>query len=133
MKSSVAKCHSISSARYLGVKITDGLKWGQHINEITSQTTKTLCFLRRNLTFTSKETKAAAYKAKLVHHNEYAAPVWMLCHQVYINRIEKVQRTAASSTCKCWCNQNHIGKTPVARSAEKKTTGFSVCILQQSC
>ena len=65
MKFNVAKCHSmrvtkhpphkqivhgyllhnkvlenVSSAKYLGVQITDDLNWGQHINEITSKATK---------------------------------------------------------------------------------------------
>ena len=35
---------SVSSAKYLGVKITDDLEWGQHINEIMSRATKTLGF-----------------------------------------------------------------------------------------
>ena len=86
---------NVSSAKYLGVKITDDLEWGQHINEITSKATKTLGFLRRNLTFAPKETKAAAYKTLVRPKLEYAAPVWMPYHQVDINRIEKVQRTAA--------------------------------------
>ena len=76
MKFNVAKCHSmrvtrhprpkqiiygytlhnqvlenVSSAKYLGVKITDDLEWSQHINEITRKATETLGFLRRNLTF----------------------------------------------------------------------------------
>ena len=135
MKFNVAKCHSmrvtrhpppkqivygytlhnqvlenVSSAKYLGVKITDDLEWGQHINEITSKATKTLGFLRRNLTFAPKETKAAAYKTLVRPKLEYAAPVWMPYHQVDINRIEKVQRTAARWTCRRWRNQSHVGE-----------------------
>ena len=107
MKFNVAKCHSmrvtrhpppkqivygytlhnqvlenVSSAKYLGVKITDDLEWGQHINGITNKATKTLGFLRRNLTFAPKETKAAAYKTLVRPKLEYAAPVWMPYHQV---------------------------------------------------
>ena len=33
---------NVSSAKYLGVQITDDLEWGQHINEITSKATETL-------------------------------------------------------------------------------------------
>ena len=42
---------NISSAKYLGIKITDDLECGQHINEITSKATKTLGFLRKELDF----------------------------------------------------------------------------------
>ena len=114
MKFNVAKCHSVRvtkhlphkqivhgyllhnqvlenvpSAKYLGVQITDDLDWGQHINEITSKATKTLGFLRRNMAFASRETKAAADKTLIRPKLEYAAPVWMPHHQKEIDRIEK--------------------------------------------
>ena len=101
---------NVSSAIYLGVKITDDLEWGQHINEITSKATKTLGFLCRNLTFASKETKAATYKTLVRPKLEYAPSVWMPYHQVDINRTEKVQRPAARWTCRQWGNQSHVGE-----------------------
>ena len=77
MKFNVAKCHSmrvtrrhqhhkhilfdyslhnqtlenIQSAKYLGITISDNMDWGQHIYEISSKATKTLCFLHRNFAF----------------------------------------------------------------------------------
>ena len=80
---------NVSSAKYLGVQITNDLDWGQHINEITSKATKTLGFLRRNMAFAQRETKAAAYKTLIRPKLEYAAPVWMPHHQKEIDRIEK--------------------------------------------
>ena len=101
---------NVNSAKYLGVKIADDLEWGQHINEITSKATKTLGFLRRNLTFAPRETRDAAYKTLVRPKLEYAAPVWMPHHQIDIDRIEKVQRTAARWTCRRWRNQSHVGE-----------------------
>ena len=57
---------NVSSAKYLGITVTDDLDWGQHINNVTSKATKTLGFLRRNLTLAPKETKVAAYKALFI-------------------------------------------------------------------
>ena len=77
MKCNVAECHSVtkhplakqiihdysqhnqvlenvSSANYLGINGTDD--WGQHITNVTNKATKSLGFLRRNLTLTPKET-----------------------------------------------------------------------------
>ena len=87
MKFNVAECHSmkvtwhqhhkhilfdyslhnqtlenVQSAKYLGITISDNMYWGQHISEITSKATKTLCFLHRNLAFAPKSTKKVAYK-----------------------------------------------------------------------
>ena len=101
---------NVSSAKYLAVKTADDLDRGQQINGITSKATKTLCFLRRNLTFASKETKAAAYKTLVRPKLEYTAPVWMPYHQVDISKIEKGQRTAACWTCRRWRNQSHVGE-----------------------
>ena len=120
MKFNVAKCHSmrvtkhplpkqivydyslhnqglenVPSIKYFGIPITDDLDWGQHINNVTSKATKTLGFLRRNLTLAPKETKVAAYQALVRSQLEYAAPIWNLQHQTEINRIEELQRTAA--------------------------------------
>ena len=119
MKFNVAKCHSmrvtkhplpkqiihdyslhnqvlenVPSVKYLGITITDELDWGQHINNVTSKATKTLGFLRRNLTLAPKETKVAAYQTLVCPQLEYAAPIWNPHHQTEINRIEKVQRSA---------------------------------------
>ena len=64
-----------------------------------AEATKTLGFLRRN-----KETKLSAYKALVRPQLKYAAPIWNPHHQTDINRIEKVQRTAACWTCRRWRN-----------------------------
>ena len=103
MKFNVAKCHSmrmtrhlpgkqiqfnyslhqqileeVQSAKYLCITINDSQDWGQHISEITSKATRTLGFLRCNLTFVPRETKAAAYKTLIRPQLEYAAPIWHL-------------------------------------------------------
>ena len=133
MKFNVAKCHSmrvtkhptpkqiihdcplhnqvlenVSSAKYLGITVTDDLDWGQHINNVTSKATKTLGFLRRNLTLAPKETKVAAYKALVRPQLDYAAPIWNPHHQTEINRIQNAQRTVARWACRRWLNQSHV-------------------------
>ena len=76
MQLNVAKCHSMrvtrhyshkhilhdytlhqrSVRKYLGITITENLDWGQHISDISSEATKTLGFLRRNLAITPRST-----------------------------------------------------------------------------
>ena len=87
MKFNVVKCHSmrmirhqyhkqvlfdysllnqtlenVQSVKYLGITISDDIDCGQHISEISSKATKTLCFLRRSLAFAPRSTKEVAYK-----------------------------------------------------------------------
>ena len=56
-------------------------------------------FLCRNLTLAPKETKVAAYQTLVNPH-----------HQTEVDRIEKVQRTAARQACRRWCNQSHVAE-----------------------
>ena len=99
---------NVSSAKYLGITVTDYFDWGQHMNNVTSIATKTLGFLGRNLTLAPKETKVTAYKALVWPQLEYAVPIWNPHHQTEINRIENVQRTAVRWACRRWRNQSHV-------------------------
>ena len=134
MKFNVAKCHSmrvtrhlpgkqiqfnyslhqqileeVQSAKYLGITMNGSLDWGQHISEITPKATRTLGFLRRNLTFAPRETKAAAYKTLIRPQLEYAVPIWHPYVKTQAQQVERVQRTAARWTCRRWRNASSVG------------------------
>ena len=113
---------NVPSAKYLGITITDVLDWGQHINNVTGKATRTLGFLRRNLTLAPKVTKVVAYQALVRPQLEYAAPIWNPHHQTEIDRIEKVQRIAALWACRRWHNQSHVGKMLEGRTARTPGT-----------
>jgi len=51
---------------YLGLLISDNLKWSSHINKITNRATSTLGFLRRNLKQCSKTLKETAYTSLVI-------------------------------------------------------------------
>jgi hypothetical protein len=51
---------AVTSARYLGVTITDKVNWSQHINSITNKANRTLGFLCRNLKISSISIKEQA-------------------------------------------------------------------------
>ena len=89
--------------------VSDDLDWGQLINNVASKATKTLGFIRRNLTMAPKEIKVVAYKALVRPQLEYTIPIWNPPSQTEINRIEKVHRTAARWACRRWRNQSHVG------------------------
>ena len=134
MKFNVAKCHSVrvkrhsplkqikysyillnqtleqvTSAKYLGITITDKLDWGQHVSEVSTKATQTLSFLCQNLALAPRETKDMAYKT-LVHLKlEYPSPVWNPYIKSQVNQLEKVQRTTARWTCRRWQNTSHVG------------------------
>ena len=130
MKFNVAKCHSmrvtrhlpgkqiqfnyslhqqilkeVQSAKFLGITIKDSLDWGQHISKITLKATRTLGFLRRNLTFA----KASAYKILIRPQLEYAAPIWHPYVKTQAQQVERVKRTAARWTCNRWRDASGVG------------------------
>ena len=56
---------NVESIKYLGVTITNDLKWNTHISNVCTKANRTLGFLRRNLCSCPPDVKEAAYKAGL--------------------------------------------------------------------
>ena len=102
------KVGTFSSAKYLGITITDDLDWAQHISEISFKATKKLGFLRRKLELAPRHTKEVAYKTLFRPKLEYAVPIWHLYHYTQIGQVEKVQMTAARWTCRRWRNTSGV-------------------------
>ena len=90
--------HTLSithEAKYLGVTITEDIKWEPHINNIVNKANKTLGFLRRNLRVKSQQIKQQAYLSLVRPSLEFASPVWDPFTAKDINKLESVQRRAA--------------------------------------
>ena len=76
--------------QYLGLAIHQSLSWSDHIHNITSKASRSLNFIRHNLSNCSKEVKESAYLTLVRPCLEYAACVWDP-YQLYLkNEIEKV-------------------------------------------
>ena len=86
---------TMSSARYLGVDISNDLSWKTHINLITSNANRSLGFLKRNIRANHPQLKAMAYKALVHPQLEYASCVWDPFTAIAMKQIEIVQRRAA--------------------------------------
>ena len=84
-----------TSARYLGVDISDNLNWSDHINRVTSKASSSLGFIRRNIPTRHQQLRSAAYKAVVRPQLEYTVSVWDPHTVTHMNQIERVQRRAA--------------------------------------
>lgn len=82
---------NVTSAKYLGVKISSDLRWDSHIAEVTSRVNRTLGFVRQNLHICSCKATASAYKALVRPLLEYASPVWDPYTASCIDSIENVK------------------------------------------
>ena len=58
----VNRSASVPQIKYLGVNISQDLKWNSHINSVSSKANQTLGFLKRNLNINSQSIKEKAYK-----------------------------------------------------------------------
>ena len=81
---------SVSSAKYLGVTISDDLSWSTHIDNMTKSANQTLGFLKRN-----KDLKSVAYKTLVRPQLEYASTVCPPPTATDIQKVEAVQRRSA--------------------------------------
>ena len=61
---------------YLGVELSDNMKYNQHINTITSKASRVLVFVKRNLKHCPKTVKERAYQSLVRPKLEYSSPIW---------------------------------------------------------
>ena len=80
---------------YLGLQISEDLKWTTHIANVTKKANSTLGFLRRNLRHCPKDCKKLAYISLVRSTMEYGAIIWDPFATGEINKLERVQRQAA--------------------------------------
>ena len=86
---------SVPAAKYLGVTISEDLKWTDHINDISKKATQTLGFLKRYIRVHNRDLKSTAFKTFVRPQLEYASTVWSPYTDQDINKLESVQRRAA--------------------------------------
>ena len=72
--------YSVDSARYLGVDIASDLNFNQHVNRVSANASKTLGYLKRNISTKHPGIREAAYKTIIRPQLEYASTVWSPLH-----------------------------------------------------
>ena len=80
---------------YLGVQLSEDLKWTPHINNIVSKANRSLAFLRRNLKGGPPKLRELAYFTVVRSLLDYCSAVWDPHMEKDINNIDKVQRRSA--------------------------------------
>ena len=114
------------TATYLGINITNDLKWHNQVSRVASKGNRALGFVKRNINTSSRSTKETAYKILVRPFMEYASTVRDPHQKIQTNNIEKVQKRAAryvtqlhpKSKCDC-----HVGHTSVGDARAETTQG----------
>ena len=86
---------NVDNIKYLGVTITNDLKWNTHISNICTKANRTLSFFRRTLFSCPKHVKEAAYKGMVRPILEYGSSVWGPYTDKLQEELEKVQNRVA--------------------------------------
>ena len=95
---------NVENIKYLGVTITDDLKWNTHVTNICTKANRSLGFLRRTLFSCPQDVKEAVYK--VIHVHEYGSSVLDPHTQKLQDELEKVQNRAAR-----FVTRNHVYET----------------------
>ena len=70
--------------KYLGVSISNKIRWDTHINNITGKANKTLGSIRRKLNISNIKIKPQAYNSLVQHISQnVACPLHVKCHWDY--------------------------------------------------
>ena len=86
---------NVDDIKYLGVTITNDLKWNTHISNICTKANRTLGFLRQTLFSCPQNVKEAAYKGMMHPILEYGSSIWDPHTGKLQEELEKVQNCAA--------------------------------------
>ena len=87
---------NVDNIKYLGVTITNDLRWNTHISNICTKANRTLGFLRRTNFSCPQNVKEAAYKGMVRPILEYGSSVWDLILKSFRKEeLEKVQNRTA--------------------------------------
>ena len=98
---------NVTSAKYLGVTLSDDLSWSKHTEAVAAKGNSTVGFLRRNFRDCTTEVRKATYTTMVRPVLEYASSVWDPHLKEDIERLEKVQKRAARYTF-----NNYFERTP---------------------
>lgn len=85
----------VTGSPYLGVTISNDLKWHDHISNKTKKANSVLGLLKRNLRYCPHNCKRTAYVTLVRPILEYAAIIWDPHLKGDIDKIERIQHRAA--------------------------------------
>ena len=95
-----AVLENVDNIKYLGVTITNDLKWNTHISNICTKANRSLGFLRRTLFSSPQNVKEAAYKGMVRPILEYGSSVWDPHTDIKLQEeLEKVQERDLHFDC----------------------------------
>jgi len=98
----LSKSRNQYTSEFLGVELDDKIRWKQHIDNTSNKANKMLNLIKRNFWFCDEATKRTLYTTLVRPKLEYACVAWDPHFKCDINRLERIQRSAAR-----FCTNNY--------------------------
>ena len=90
---------SVNGAKYFGVTLSEDLSWTSHVDNTAAKASRTLGFLRRNMSHCTDKVRERTYNALVLSVLNYAAAAWDPYLSRDINSLDQVQRRGARYVC----------------------------------
>ena len=121
------------TAKYLGITISQDMKWTKHITQTCSRANRALGFIKINVKVRSPRIKEKLYNSLVRPHVEYASAVWSPHEVKPIHQLEMVQRRAARWTLNRHHNTSFKGMLEDLqwRTLEQRRTDCRLVLLFQ--
>ena len=97
----------MDNIKYLGVTITNDLKWNSHISNICTKANRTHGFLRRALFSCLQNVKEAAYKGMVRPILEYGSSVW----DAHTGKLQEEIEKGSKSCGNVFVTRNYVYET----------------------
>ena len=114
---------SVTSAKYLGITISQDLSWRRHVDSIAARANSTLHFIHRNLKHCPRHTREIAYCSLVRSSLEYSAGVWDPHLQRDIDTLEKVNRRAVRVVFNKSWRDREVSPTALMKTLNWDTLG----------
>ncbi len=85
----------VNSTKHLGITVDSRINWSDHINNVTAKACKTLRMIKHTLNPCTQQVKETAYTMMVRSKLEYGASAWSPYIQHGVNKLERVQHSAA--------------------------------------
>ena len=97
----------VSTNQYLGLNISDDLKWTNYINLVCKKASSSIGFVRRNSANCPKQSRLTAYISLMPSIHEYGSIIWDPYVQNDVDKLERIQSQAARLI-----NRNYHSRQP---------------------
>ena len=98
---------NVDNIKYLGVTITNDLKWNTHISNICTKANRTLGFLRRTLFSCPQNVKEAAYRPVYIGSCACVVKIVVKCSFEYLSVVHHTRHHPRQLTlCRVWRGRN---------------------------